>query len=88
MTDEKRTPERVFIQVGTTFDAAEAQRIRASIRKAEPAPVALEFGDVSQYEDAAISDLARELADVRRPIAVRGLPLRHYRMLRGTAAPG
>ncbi len=82
----ERNPERVFIQVGRTFDAAEARRVRASIRDADPAPVALEFGGVSHYEDAAISALARELSAVTRPVAIRGLPLRHYQVLRGTAA--
>ncbi len=84
MANEKHA-ERVFIQVGRTFDAAEAERVRASIREAA-APVALEFGDVNEYEDAAISELARELAVLGRPVSVRGLPLRQYQVLRGTAA--
>ena len=38
--NERSTPERIFIQVGATFDTAEAERIRASIRKAVTASVA------------------------------------------------
>ncbi len=82
--NERSSPERIFIQVGATFDTAEAGRIRASIRQAVTASVALDFTDVRQFDDAALSELARELSDTTRPVVLRGLSERHYRLLRTT----
>ena len=82
--NERSTPERIFIQVGATFDTAEAERIRASIRKAVTASVALNFADVRQFDDAALSELASDLSDTTQPVVLRGLSERHYRMLRKT----
>ena len=82
--NERSTTERIFIQVGATFDTAEAERIRASIRKAVTASVALNFADVRQFDDAALSELASDLSDTTQPVVLRGLSERHYRMLRKT----
>ncbi len=84
--NDESSPERLFIHVGATFDTAEAERIRASIRTAATASVALDFTDVRQFDDTALSELARELSDTTRPVVLRGLPERHYRLLRNTSA--
>jgi hypothetical protein len=85
MTGDKRgPPERVSIQVGATFDSAEAERIRALLRTSAPASVALDFAEVRHFEDAALCELARELWEATRPVALRGIPVTHYRMLRST----
>ena len=88
MSESTRAPERVFILVSAKFDAVEAQRIRASIRNAATAAVALEFAEVRHYDEEAVSELARELSTTERPVSLRGLPERQYRILRGTAATG
>ena len=48
------------------------------------ASVALNFADVRQFDDAALSELASDLSDTTQPVVLRGLSERHYRMLRKT----
>ena len=70
--DKRRPPERIPIQVSPTFDIAEAERIRLSIRSSIPAAIALDFAEVRHLGDAAMLELARELWETTRPVALRG----------------
>ena len=85
--DKRSTPERISIQISPTFDTAEGERIRLSIRSSIPAAVALDFAEVRHFEDAAMAELARELWETTQLVALRGIPEIHYRMLRSIGAP-
>jgi hypothetical protein len=85
--DSTSVPARTYVRVREVLDAAEAARIRDSIRDAAGACVALDFSKVREFDEAGLSALERDLAVAPRPVSLRGLTERHFRRLRNGAAP-
>ncbi len=75
--------ESVVLRFEGTFDAAECWRLREALAGSSPAAaVTLDFTGVRVFHDFAVALLAKELADRRGAVAVRGLRQHQRRLLR------
>ncbi len=83
----EREGDRVTLRVSGEFDRAAAWSLRELLQdelhsQHTASAVAVDFSLVREFSDLAVAVLARALADLKRPLALRGLRQHQLRIFR------
>jgi hypothetical protein len=82
MPPETNRADSMTFELGPSFSAPDAERLHEALTSAAPGTaVEVRFHHVREWEAAALAVLARDLAERRPHMAVRGLSQRQLRVL-------